>query len=289
MLTIGSLFSGIVGLELCLEWTGLGPVVWQCEIDPFCRAVLAKHWPGVTRYEDVTAIRRWPHVDLVCGGFPCQDVSSAGGRAGLGGKRSGLWYHFAKVVEQVRPPWVVVENVASGASRWLRPVRHHLHLLGYRTRALGVAASDVGAPHRRKRVFVVAYADRDRKHALPVDAEVAFASAASDADRKHRGAGLLGPHAGAERAGWAELGGAPVADPHKARREGTWPDAHEGWSRSAAEPWRPPVGGLVPVVHGLPGGLAGRRRRRSVGALGNAVVPQCAQVVGWVIQQMLAA
>ena len=80
MLTIGSLFSGIGGLELGLEWAGLGPVVWQCEIDPFCRAVLEKHWPNVTRYEDVTAIRNYPHVDLVCGGFPCQDVSSAGKR-----------------------------------------------------------------------------------------------------------------------------------------------------------------------------------------------------------------
>lgn len=159
-LTIGSLFSGIGGLELGLEWSGLGPVRWQCEIDPFCRAVLAKHWPDVERFEDVTSRTNWPSVDIVCGGFPCQDVSAAGLGRGIGGVRSGLWYHFARVVSEVRPRFVVVENVASGARRWLPTVRHGLHVLGYRTRAVGVSAADVGAPHLRRRVFVVAYPDR---------------------------------------------------------------------------------------------------------------------------------
>ena len=82
MLTIGSLFSGIGGLELGLEWAGLGPTLWQCEKDPFCRSVLEKHWPAVTRYEDVTKLdgASVAPVGIVCGGFPCQDVSSAGSR-----------------------------------------------------------------------------------------------------------------------------------------------------------------------------------------------------------------
>jgi DNA (cytosine-5)-methyltransferase 1 len=155
--TIGSLFSGIGGLELGLERAALGPVVFQCEIDPFCRAVLAKHWPNVTRFVDVTQPRRYPSVDLLCGGFPCQDVSSAGKRRGLGGSRSGLWYHFASIVRQIRPRFVVVENVASGQTKWLPTVRRDLRRLGYRTRALGIAAREVGAPHLRRRVFVVAY------------------------------------------------------------------------------------------------------------------------------------
>jgi DNA (cytosine-5)-methyltransferase 1 len=235
-LTIGSLFSGIGGLELGLEWASLGPVVWQCEIDPFCRAVLAKHWPGVTRYEDVTAVRRWPLVDLVCGGFPCQDVSSAGKRRGLGGERSGLWWYFARVVRDVGPAFVVVENVSSGSQAWLPAVRRQLRGLGYRTRALGIAASDCGAPHRRARTFVVAHALGKRGRRQPV--------------------ATAGQRDGAE------------------------------FRPAAGRAWRdtePPVGGMA---DGLPRGLDNRRRIR---ALGNAVVPQCAQVVGEVIQQMLAA
>ena len=161
-LTIGSLFSGIGGLELGLEWAGLGPVVWQCEINPFCREVLAKHWPNVTRFEDVSRPRNWPHVDLICGGFPCQDVSAAGRGAGLAGTRSGLWWHFASVVAMVRPSVVLVENVASAMRRWLPAVRRHLCELGYNSTAYQLSAAHVGARHRRSRVFVVAYSDRFR-------------------------------------------------------------------------------------------------------------------------------
>lgn len=309
-LTIGSLFSGIGGLELGLEWAGLGPVLWQCELDPFCRAVLAKRWPSVERYEDVTSKRRYPAVNLLCGGFPCTDVSSAGKRRGLGGKSSGLWYHFARIVREVRPSWVVVENVASGASRWLRPVRHQLHLFGYRTRALGVAAADVGAPHLRKRVFVVAHlarvpsrrsagqdgavadanADCDAKHARTEHAEMAIPSGhPADADRNFL----------REQRGWC--GGAKWQDErapgidgaygkvathaHGSRREGSGPGALEVGGRPSEGHWRTPVPDLLRVADGVSRGLHGPRAR--IYALGNAVVPQCAQVVGEVILQML--
>lgn len=160
-LTIGSLFAGIGGIELGLEWAGLGPVVWQVEKDPFCRDVLARHWPGVERHEDVEKCGKanLASVGIICGGFPCQDTSSAGSRRGLDGKSSGLWREFRRIVEELRPPFAVVENVASGATRWLCEVRGQLEALGYRTRALGVAARDVGAPHRRSRIFVVAHSD----------------------------------------------------------------------------------------------------------------------------------
>lgn len=188
MLTIGSVFSGIGGLELGLERAGLGPVLWQVEVDAYCRAVLSKHWPHVTRYEDVRAVRATTlaAVDLLCGGFPCQDVSGAGKGAGLDGERSGLWFEFRRLVAELRPEWVVVENVASGKARYLPTVRGNLCELGYRTRAFGLSASDVGAPHLRKRVFVVADRERDRLQGRE------SAGTASRAAR--RGGALPDPH-----------------------------------------------------------------------------------------------
>lgn len=158
MLTIGSLFSGIGGLELGLEWAGLGPVLWQVEADTWCREVLAEHWPHVERFRDVRSVsaRELARVDLVCGGFPCQDVSSAGPRVGLGGARSGLWYEFDRIVGELRPPWVVVENVTSGAARWVDAVRGCLEGRGYASLPIPLAARDRGAPHNRERVVIVA-------------------------------------------------------------------------------------------------------------------------------------
>jgi DNA (cytosine-5)-methyltransferase 1 len=192
-LTIGSLFSGIGGLDLGLERAGLGPVVFQVEQDPFCRAVLEKHWPNVDR--SITDVRAasasvLPRVSILCGGFPCTDVSSAGKGAGLAGKHSGLWYEYLRIIGELAPPYVVVENVASGRKRWLCAVRSGLHELGYRTTALGVSAADVGAPHRRERIFVVAYADRGRSEGCNARRERAGQRAAqrgrealADADR----------------------------------------------------------------------------------------------------------
>ncbi len=261
-LTIGSLFSGIGGLELGLERAGLGPVLWQCEIDPFCRRVLAKHWPTVTRFEDVTRPRDYPNVDVICGGFPCQDVSSAGKQRGLGGNRSGLWYHFAAIVAQVRPRFVVVENVTSGVRAWLPAVRRQLCELGYRSQALGIAASDLGAPHRRSRVFVVAHTDpNDRGLARRREPHRHRAEGrAPDAADALRGGALLERGRGQERS--------EATDP----------------VRGGSSAWRGPEPDLVRMVPGLPRGVDGHRRR----SLGNSVVPQCAEVVGRVIMAQVS-
>lgn len=155
---IGSLFSGIGGLELGLERAGLGAVAWQVECDPFCLRVLARHWPHVNRFDDVRAVSaaNLLPVDGICGGFPCQDVSSAGRRAGLDGARSGLWFEYARIISELRPRWVIVENVTSGETAWLPRVQHDLVSLGYRCEAWRLGAVDVGAPHRRLRTFVLA-------------------------------------------------------------------------------------------------------------------------------------
>lgn len=156
-LTIGSLFSGIGGLELGLERAGLGPVVWQVERDAWCRGVLARHWPDARRFEDVTDFREVPHVDLICGGFPCQDISVAGTGAGLAGQRSGLWREYARIVRMVRPRFVVVENVSALLGRGLGEVLGDLAASGYDALWDCLPAAAVGAPHRRDRVFVVAW------------------------------------------------------------------------------------------------------------------------------------
>jgi DNA (cytosine-5)-methyltransferase 1 len=192
-LRIGSLFSGIGGLELGLEWSGLGHTVWQVEQDRFCSAVLAKHWPQAERFNDVRTVGKanLAPVDLVCGGFPCQDVSSSGKGAGLAGERSGLWREFARILGELRPQWVVVENVTSGARKWLDAIVRQLEQLGYAVLPLPLSASDCGAPHRRSRLFVVAYAHRggelQPQGREPEQRGRVADGAAADAHRVHAG------------------------------------------------------------------------------------------------------
>jgi DNA-cytosine methyltransferase len=167
-MTIGSLFSGIGGLEIGLEACGLGPVAWQAESDPFARAVLAKHWPAVRRYEDVREIdHEAPPVDIICGGFPCQDISDAGKRVGISGERSGLWSEFARIVRELRPRIVFVENVSALLGRGLDRVLGDLATLGFDAEWDVFRASDVGAPHLRARIFILAYAQRDAVQEQP--------------------------------------------------------------------------------------------------------------------------
>lgn len=156
------LFSGIGGFSLGLERAGFQTVAF-CEIDPYCRAVLRKHWPDVPIYEDVRtlsadALRRdGIAADVICGGFPCQDISRAGNGAGLDGERSGLWSEIARLVGELRPSLVLVENVAALLDRGMGSVLGDLALLGYDAEWSVVSACSVGLPHVRQRVFIVAY------------------------------------------------------------------------------------------------------------------------------------
>ncbi len=164
MLTVGSLFSGIGGIELGLERTGGFRVIWQCENEPYASRVLAKHWPHVPNLGDIrhvnwTAIER---PDLVCGGFPCTDISSAGKRAGIHGEHSSLWFEFVRCLGVVRPDLVLVENVAALLHRGMGDVLGQLSALGYDAEWDCLPAAAFGAPYRRDRVFVVARVDGDR-------------------------------------------------------------------------------------------------------------------------------
>jgi len=154
------LFAGIGGISLGFDWSGVH-VVGQVEIDPFAQRVLSRHWPGVPRHDDVrTALDWWrseprPVVDIVAGGYPCQPESTAGRRRGTEDAR-WLWPEFASIVDELRPTYVLGENVVGHRTRGLRFVLADLDQLGYTARAGIISAAEVGAPHIRKRIFVLA-------------------------------------------------------------------------------------------------------------------------------------
>jgi DNA (cytosine-5)-methyltransferase 1 len=312
MLTIGSLFSGIGGLELGLEMAGLGPTIWQVEHDEFCGRVLASHWPDADR--SVTDVREAGRhnlepVDLICGGFPCQDISYAGKGAGLDGARSGLWFEYLRIVRELQPRFVVVENVAALATRGLDVVLGSLAESGYDAIWTSLRASDVGAPHRRDRLFVVAYTRRVGGERRGGPSSVAGETGDHEGQRDQRQ--RMRDSAGdcIKALAYTATGGA--RSPASAETESGSGSGREG-DRQAQ-----PRLGLS--THGIPGWVAGRWpsrpnepqeaweaprtisrenpsdksprpppgfRTAQLRALGNAVVPQCTEVIGWMIQTL---
>ena len=162
MITVGSLFSGIGGLELGLERTGKFKTIWNCENDEYASAILRKHWPEVPNIEDITKVE-WERVekpDLICGGFPCQDISIAGKQKGIKeGTRSGLWFEFAKAIRIIRPRYVLIENVPMLANNGGTIVLSSLAEIGYDAEWFTLSAAEVGAWHKRERFFIIAYSN----------------------------------------------------------------------------------------------------------------------------------
>lgn len=155
-LSFGSLFAGIGGFDLGFERAGM-VCKWQVEIDEYANRVLAKHWPNVHRERDIRTAGRHnlESVDVICGGFPCQDISYAGQGAGLDGERSGLFFEAVRVVRELRPRIVVLENVAALLTRGLDRVLGTLAEIGYDAEWHCIPAAAVGAPHIRDRVFII--------------------------------------------------------------------------------------------------------------------------------------
>lgn len=169
-LKVGSLFAGIGGFDYGLELAGGFQIEWQIEIDPFCQQVLAKHWPNATRYGDIRECgigrkHELSHVDVLCGGFPCQPHSLAGQRKASEDERD-LWSEFYRLIRELEPRWVVAENVlgllSSENGAFFGRVLRDLAQAGYDAKWCVLRASDVGAPHRRERVFLVAYPGSER-------------------------------------------------------------------------------------------------------------------------------
>jgi DNA (cytosine-5)-methyltransferase 1 len=275
------LFSGIGGFSLGLERAGMQTIAF-CEVDPVCRQVLKKHWPNVPIFEDVkTLAAKDIHdtVDVICGGFPCQDISLAGKGAGLAGERSGLWYEYHRLIEEIRPRYVIIENVAALRSRGLDEVLRCLDALGYDAEWHCIPAAAVGAPHQRDRVWIVGYPHNNGSPS----AQNGQGGVSRD-DRSAAGAEELVEPSGSSGS-WA---GNALADTFFARLEGHAWDGTTGWqpesngSISAAsvrggtdgKGWwdvEPDVGR---VAHGVP------KRVDRIKQLGNAVVPQIPELIG---------
>ncbi|SCL56302.1 DNA cytosine methyltransferase [Micromonospora chersina] len=164
---IGSLCTGYGGLDLAVELVLGGQLTWYAETDRHARTVLTHHWPHVPNLGDIRTID-WTHVppvDVLTAGFPCQDISNAGKRAGITGPHSSLWHHITTTLRVLRPPLVFVENVAALRRRGLDVVHADLATLGYDTSWLCLRASDIGAAHRRDRLFLLATTRGGGEHA----------------------------------------------------------------------------------------------------------------------------
>jgi DNA (cytosine-5)-methyltransferase 1 len=266
------LFSGIGGFSLGLERAGMHTVAF-CEIDKYCQRVLAKHWPNVPCYGDIrelTAERLRTDgisVDVICGGFPCQDISVAGKGAGLAGERSGLWSEYARLIGELRPRFVIVENVAALLGRGLGRVLGDLASIGYDAEWHCIPASAVGADHLRDRVWIVAYPDGSRFEQI------------YQRGREQR----------------TEKMGANVADHHGARLPGRLQTgalaederaigARLGFALSAALPFPSLDGAGSPVLGRGEDGIPNRVDRMH--AIGNAVVPQIPEIIGRAIMDI---
>lgn len=174
------LFSGIGGFSYGLESTGGFETVAFAECEPYPIAVLKKHWPTVRVYEDVRQItatrlfRDGIEPDVITGGFPCQDISTAGQQAGIEGERSGLWSECARILGEVRPRYAIFENVTNLLSgnegKWFERVLWDISKVGYDAEWHCISASSIGAPHKRDRVWIVAYPNGNSKPICPINA-----------------------------------------------------------------------------------------------------------------------
>jgi len=264
-LTFGSLFAGIGGFDLGFERAGM-TCKWQVEIDDYATRVLEKHWPTVHRERDIKQCGKHnlERVDVICGGFPCQDISYAGLGAGLDGERSGLFFEAVRVVSALQPSIVVLENVSALLARGLDRVLGTLAEIGFNAEWHCLQAADFGAPHIRDRVFIIANSNRRRFE------EFCKCDGEQETRRKAQ-----------QRSNTLRLREV-VADSDCKRCERREDDrsfdakafiskARQAIKRDASWETEPSVGR---VVDGFPGRVDRLR------GLGNAVVPQVAEYIG---------
>jgi DNA (cytosine-5)-methyltransferase 1 len=279
-----SLFAGIGGFDLGLERAGM-QCVGQVEIDKKCQAVLAKHWPTVTRMGDIRDVKgnEFGTVDLICGGFPCQPFSTAGKRKGEADNRF-LWPEMVRVIAAIRPAWVLGENVAGIVSMALDKVHSDLESIGYTVQSFIIPACSVGAIHRRDRVWIIG---NTKSSTIEPEREICgrqnpdrAGSVVDDSDTSYTGLQRNKQPGTPEQRAWtsrptsqfykdasnAESQQAQSAEPGRFYTESGFPNWGAEWPEVAAE------------LCGMDDGVSGRVDRLK--QLGNAVVPQVVEIIG---------
>jgi DNA (cytosine-5)-methyltransferase 1 len=275
-LTVGSLFAGIGGFDLAAEWMGWR-TIWVSEIDPYASAVLAHRFPEAPNLGDITKIE-WERVEapaVLCGGFPCQDISNAGKRAGIDGERSGLWREYARAIRDLRPRYVIIENVAALLGRGAGRVLGDLAALGYDAEWDVVSAEAVGAPHLRERLWILAYPDTEHGERWAEPRQSVSGERPAWIESQGRGVddsdsrGRCEPHLQREQPGRTQTFGAGETASED------WNTTHDT-THSAGVRRGQPIGNwrTEPNVGRVADGVPDRVDR--LRGLGNAIVPQCA-------------
>jgi len=254
MYKIGSLFSGIGGFELGLERAIPAETIWQVEQNKFCQSILKKHWPKAKIYDDVRNITKdnVEPVDILCGGFPCQDISIAGKTRGLKGEKSGLWWEMWRIISELRPRIIVLENVSNIIRLGGKEVLGSLAKIGYDAEWTTIRASDFGAPHRRERWFCVAYPNsKSQPSRLKLSTPLEGDSSNPNGPRFQN---QLFTRCSKKKRQYTK------SHPQNAQRN--------YWQKNT------PESPLCNVDDGIP------QRVARLKALGNAIVPQCSQWIG---------
>ena len=286
------LFSGIGGFSLGLKRAGMETIGF-CEIDPFCRKVLAKHWPDVTIHTDIRSLDGKDYkgrAEIICGGFPCQPFSQAGKRRGTEDDRH-LWPEMLRIISEVRPTWVIGENVIGIVKMELDSILSDLEGEGYQTRAFIIPACGIDAPHKRDRVWIIAHANSEGESDGPIN----------EGPRPRQLELMADPDSGfstvtqqAVQAGRATIisSSKDVADSESERVQRLWssgeqkPHTYAGQKLSLCGSERPRPAyweaepGMGRVVDGIP------NRVDRIKGLGNAVVPMVVEVIGNAIMEI---
>jgi len=294
------LCSGIGGFALGFQWAGLSPQPQLfCDIEPWCRKILQQHWPNVPVASDVKELasdpeRFVPDCDILTAGYPCQPFSFAGKRKGEEDDRH-IWPYILKIIAFKRPTWCIFENVYGHISLGLDSVLSDLEAEGYTTRTFVVPACGVNAPHKRNRLWIVAYTNSSRQRSGEGEPRASqegnnagwIREDVSDTNSKR-----LQEHGHSKPTVTVSEGGSDVPNPKSIGVQGLWTSweqeshSHEGQEISVrnSEGGRQTIWDVEPnvgrVAHGIP------KRVDRIKGLGNAIVPQIAQRIAWTIMEI---
>jgi len=278
-LKIGSLFAGIGGFELGIERAIKGAeTIWQVEQNKYCQSILQKHWPNAKIYDDVRNITKHnvEPVDILIGGFPCQSISVAGKQEGLeNAEKSGLWWEFHRIISELRPRIVVMENVPNVLRLGGRDVVGSLTEVGYDCEWTVISAKQFGAPHLRKRWFCVAYPNSEQlvtsksRNSTKRSKKITSTRTLDTMDENRRNGNVTNPHSTRREKQsiytQSTYGKTRNMFKHSVRTDKR---SENYWQKNA------PESPLCSVDDGISNRVARLK------ALGNAIVPQCSQYIG---------